>query len=144
MMAVMFWMLRGSVGFAALASLMLSWRTSLVLLTCLGCDLFAMIGGTLPMAGFWTQGRLMFCTGVVLGSIAIGRAQEAIWPLAALAAGVLALLTASWFFNLEGARALSATWPLQLTRVLALPLGLWGSGEAVRAFLRAHARASTR
>lgn len=144
MMAAVFWLLRAAVGFAAAASLMISWRASLVLFVSLGCDLFAMLAGSMLGANFWTQGRVMFCAGVLLGLIAIGRAQEPVWPMAALAATVLILLTASWYLNLEGASDVIASWPLQLTRVLALPLGLWGSGEAVRAIVRARVRTPLR
>ncbi|HKU39419.1 MAG TPA: hypothetical protein VJR89_14775 [Polyangiales bacterium] len=141
-MAVAFWMLRLIGAFAVVGSAFLSWRASVVLATCLATDMLAMLGGAMPTASFWTQAQLFFLAGMLLGFVALGRSREPIWQLPVLAFVVLGVLTASWVFEAADARELVQHWPQTLSRVLALPLGMFGASAAIRAVQRARAPSS--
>ena len=131
-MASVFWILRGITLFTALGLLVVSWRAALLLGTLLVCDFFAMVSGALPTASFWTQGAILGTAGVLLGLLTLGRPREPLWPMPTFALVTLGVFTLSWYLDPEYAHDLLDAWPLQLTRVLSVPAGMFLSSALVR------------
>ena len=131
-MAAVFWLLRLILLFAVLGVLAVSWRTSLVLGALLVADFFAMVTGALPTASFWTQGTILGTAGALLGLLSLGRPREPLWHMPVFAAVGLGILTVSWYIDPESAHDLLDAWPLLLTRVLALPIGMLAASGLIR------------
>jgi hypothetical protein len=133
------WIARLLLTFAALATLVFSWRASLLIATCIVSEFMNMVVAGMPDAGFWNNGRLLLGIGLIVGAIvSVGRDRSATYwdlPLLALASNIL--LTLSWG---SGLAALAAAWPAYLASIVALPLGCFLSAVATDAFRRGRGR----